>query len=64
MPATELILHAQVIVRPYVCEAQRKYLPRVLALLALRGAAFGLLAWLAPRALLGCAVATRRRRLR
>jgi len=57
LPATELLMHAQVIVRPIVSPAQREYLPRVLVCLSLRGAAFAVLAWLAPRVLLGYAVA-------
>lgn len=57
LPSTELLMHAQVIVRPLVSPSQRKYLPRVLVCLTLRGIAFAILAWLAPRALLGYAVA-------
>ena len=44
IPAVEIIMHLQVIVRPFVVPSQHKHLPRVAAMLALR---LGLLAWLA-----------------
>jgi fatty acid desaturase len=37
VPATEMLLHLQVIVRPILVHEQRRYLPRVLAMLLLRG---------------------------
>jgi fatty acid desaturase len=43
LPAAELMMHAQVIVRPFFVASQRKHLPRVAAMLALR---LGLLALL------------------
>jgi len=52
VPAVETLMHLQVIVRPLVAPNQRKYLPRVLLVLALRMAGFALLATIAPRALL------------
>lgn len=44
IPAVEIIMHLQVIVRPFVVPSQRKHLPRVAGMLILR---IGLLAWLA-----------------
>ena len=44
VPAVEIIMHLQVIVRPFVVPSQRKHLPRAAAMLALR---VGLLASLA-----------------
>jgi fatty acid desaturase len=43
LPAAELMMHAQVIVRPFFVASQRKHLPRVAAMLAVR---LGLLALL------------------
>jgi fatty acid desaturase len=51
VPAVEIIMHLQVIVRPFVEASQRKHLPRVVSMLVVR---FGLLAALAavsPKAL-------------
>jgi fatty acid desaturase len=36
VPAAEILMHAQVVVRPFFVASQRKYLPRVAAMLALR----------------------------
>jgi fatty acid desaturase len=44
IPAVEILMHLQVITRPFVIPSQRKHLPRVVVMLALR---LGLLAWLA-----------------
>jgi len=44
VPAVELIMHAQIVVRPFVDASQRRHLPRVVTVLALR---MGLLAALA-----------------
>ncbi len=44
VPAVELIMHAQIVVRPFVDASQRRHLPRVVTVLALR---LGLLAALA-----------------
>jgi fatty acid desaturase len=52
LPAVELLMHAQVIVRPFVERSQRRYLPRVLAMLLVRGGLLAALAWQSPRALL------------
>lgn len=52
VPAVETLMHLQVIVRPFVARPQRRYLPRVLAMLAVRGACFTAVAFFAPRALL------------
>jgi fatty acid desaturase len=37
LPATEMLMHAQVIVRPFLVHGQRRHLGRVLAMLAVRG---------------------------
>jgi fatty acid desaturase len=52
MPAVELLMHAHVVARPFVDPARRADRGRVLAILALRGVAFAVLAAVAPRALL------------
>ena len=57
LPAIEIIMHAQVIVRPVLCASERKHLPRVLGFALVRGAALGLFAAFAPRLLVGYAVA-------
>lgn len=44
VPAVEIIMHLQVIVRPFVVPSQRRHLPRVAAMLIVR---IGLLTWLA-----------------
>jgi fatty acid desaturase len=51
VPAVELLMHGSVIVRPFVARSQRRYLPRVLAMLVLRVGLLALLGWLSPRAL-------------
>lgn len=50
IPAVEILMHAQVILRPMLERSQRAHLPRVLAVLAVRGALLGLLAWISPQA--------------
>lgn len=46
LPATEVLMHWQVIVRPFVVPSQRRHLPRVVSMLLLRGAPLALLgAW-------------------
>ncbi len=57
IPAVELIMHAYVIVLPFVKPARHAERPRVLAIIAVRLAAFGALGWLAPKALLLYAIA-------
>lgn len=52
VPVIELVMHAQVIVRPFVERSQRVYLPRVVAMLIVRGSLLALLGWLSPKALL------------
>jgi fatty acid desaturase len=57
VPATELLMHSQVVARPFFASSQRCHLPRVVVMLILR---VGLLAWLwslAPRAVALYAVA-------
>jgi fatty acid desaturase len=51
VPAVETIMHLQVIVRPFVVRDQRRYVPRVLVVLALRGALFAFVGPRAPHAL-------------
>lgn len=50
VPAVEVLMHLQVIVRPFVQRDQRRHLPRVALMLALRIALLGLLGLAAPRA--------------
>ena len=50
VPAVEALMHLQVIVRPFVQRSQRRYLPRVALVLALRLAGLALIALSAPRA--------------
>jgi fatty acid desaturase len=45
VPASELLMRAQVIVRPFFVRSQRRYLPRSAAMLLLRGALLAALAW-------------------
>jgi len=45
LPATELLMHAQVVVRPFFVPSQHHHLPRVLIMLTLRGSFFLILAW-------------------
>jgi len=58
VPATELLMQAQVIWRPVFVGAQRRHLPRVAAMLILRGTALLLLGLWSWKALLLYAVAT------
>ncbi|NTV96807.1 MAG: fatty acid desaturase, partial [Thiobacillus sp.] len=51
VPAVDLLMHAWVVVLPFVRGERRADRPRLLAILLVRGAAFAGLAWLAPRAL-------------
>ena len=44
IPAVEILMHAQVMVRPFVDRSQRRHLPRVLVVLAVRGALLAALA--------------------
>jgi len=50
VPAVEILMHAQVILRPFVERSQRAYLPRVTAVLVLRFGLFAVLAWISPQA--------------
>jgi len=43
VPAAEMLMHVQVICRPFFVRPQRRYLPRVLAMLAVRGGLLALL---------------------
>lgn len=52
IPATEMVMHYQIILRPFLEPSQRSHLPRVLFMLALRGALFTLLAMWSIKALL------------
>lgn len=52
VPAVEILMHLQVILRPMREASQRKHLPRVLAMLALRMGLLALLAIGSPKALL------------
>jgi fatty acid desaturase len=52
VPATEVLMHAQVILRPFLQRSQRRHLPRVLAMLALRGGLLALLGLWSVKALL------------
>jgi fatty acid desaturase len=45
VPATELLMHAQVVVRPFFVPSQRRYLRRSAGMLAVRGALLAALAW-------------------
>lgn len=57
IPAVELIMHYQVLVRPFIDEEHRAYRARVLIVLASRLALFGLLFAISPWALVGYAIA-------
>ncbi|HEX7812053.1 MAG TPA: fatty acid desaturase [Burkholderiales bacterium] len=50
MPAVEILMHAQVILRPFLEKTQRTYLPRVASVLGVRLSLFVLLAWISPQA--------------
>lgn len=51
VPAVEILMHLQVIVRPFVERSQRRHLPRVALMLALRGGLLAVLGGVAPRVL-------------
>jgi fatty acid desaturase len=57
IPAVELIMHAYVMLLPFLKPARHAERPRVLAIIAVRLAAFALLGWIAPKALLLYALA-------
>ena len=57
VPATELLMHLQVIWRPVFDRSQRRYLPRALGMLALRGALLAALGLWSLKALLLYALA-------
>lgn len=57
VPAVELIMHLQVIWRPFLEPGQRRYLPRAAGMVALRGALALGLALISPKALLLYALA-------
>lgn len=52
LPATETLLHLQIVCRPMIERGQRHYLPRVLGMLLLRGALFAALAVWSPKSAL------------
>jgi fatty acid desaturase len=52
VPAVEILMHAQVILRPFIEQSQRAYLPRAASVLALRVALFAGLAWISMQAAL------------
>jgi len=45
IPAVEMLMHAQIILRPFMERSQRPYLPRAASVLVLRVALFAALAW-------------------
>jgi fatty acid desaturase len=57
IPATEILMHWQVIGRPFVVASQRPHLPRAAAMLIVRAGLLTLLGWWSLRALLLYAVA-------
>lgn len=57
IPATEMLMHLQVVWRPFFVSSQRKYLPRALSMLLLRGALLALLASWSLKAVILYAVA-------
>lgn len=57
VPATEVLMHGQVIARPFVVASQRPHLPRVAAMLIVRLGLLALLAWWSWKTLLLYAVA-------
>jgi len=57
VPATEILMHLQVVWRPFVVPGQRRHLPRALGMLAVRGALLAALGLWSPRALLLYALA-------
>jgi len=57
VPATEVLMHLQVVLRPFFVRSQRRHLPRVILMLLVRGALLALLAFWSIKALLWYAVA-------
>lgn len=57
IPAVELIMHGYVMILPFISAEKKQNRARIVAILALRIAAFAVLGWIAPGALLGYAVA-------
>ena len=57
IPAVELIMHGYVMLLPFIAAEKKQNRNRVLAIVAVRTAAFAALGWLAPVGLLGYAVA-------
>jgi fatty acid desaturase len=57
IPATEILMHLQVSLRPLFVRSQRRYLPRVVFMLLVRGALLALLAVWSLKALLGYVLA-------
>jgi fatty acid desaturase len=57
IPATEILMHLQVVWRPFLVPAQRRHRPRVLAMLVIRGLLLGALALWSLKALLLYALA-------
>lgn len=57
VPAVELLMHASVVVRPFVEASQRRHRARVLGMLVLRGAWAIVLLWLGAAVLAGYVVA-------
>jgi fatty acid desaturase len=51
VPATEILMHLQVIWRPFWVRSQRRYLPRAAAMLLLRATLLGALGWWSLQAL-------------
>lgn len=52
IPAVELLMHAQVLLRPLFDKSQRMHLPRAIAILAVRATLFAILAWISLQAAL------------
>ncbi|HZP88191.1 MAG TPA: fatty acid desaturase [Burkholderiales bacterium] len=57
VPAVELIMHAYVMLAPFLKPQRKSQRKRVLTILAVRAAAFALLGWISPKALLLYALA-------
>ena len=51
IPATEILMHLQVVWRPFFIPSQHRYLPRSAGMLLLRGALLAALGWWSPKAL-------------
>jgi fatty acid desaturase len=58
VPATEILMHAQVVLRPFFVASQRRHLPRAAAMLMVRGALLLLLGLWSLKALLLYGVST------